>query len=240
MAREYFSLSEFSNAKQIFDSVASLYRREGWLLSLWEVLGYLRECSKGMSSAKDFVEYSLEMAALPETTGAFEPLSKDCGPAGPATLSQRAKIHKDAFEVARGESELNSKEQNSHLKVNSDYPLYLEIDLVSPLRVILLALVAFHQPMVKPGAPSLITISLRSQLPTNVEIDQLEVQFNQSECNFIISNGQKLQIAAISNVQPGRRVETAPALVLATNKWLRLTYEIKSGKLVALLCITTF
>ncbi|KAL6575532.1 hypothetical protein OROHE_000909 [Orobanche hederae] len=41
MAREYFSLSDFSNAKQTFDSVANLYRREGWILSLWEVLGYL-------------------------------------------------------------------------------------------------------------------------------------------------------------------------------------------------------
>lgn len=229
MAREYFSLNDFSNAKQNFDSVANLYRREGWLLSLWEVLGYLRECSKGMSSAKDFIEYSLEMAALPETTGAFESVSKDCGPAGPATHSQRANIHKEAFEVARGESELNSDEQNGAFKVKSDYPLYLEIDLVSPLRATLLALVAFHQPMVKPGAPSLITISLRSQLPLNVEVDQLEVQFNQSECNFIITNGQKPPIGSISNVQSSRRVETAPALVLATNRWLRLTYEIKSG-----------
>lgn len=156
MAREYLLLSDFSKAKQIFDRVASLYRREGWLLSLWEVLGYLRECSKGMSSAKDFIEYSLEMAALPETTGAFEPLAKDCGPSGPATLSQRMNIHTEAFEVARGESEVNSKEQNGQLKVNSEYPLYLEIDLVSPLRVVLLALVAFHQPVVKPGAPTLI------------------------------------------------------------------------------------
>ncbi|XP_057773198.1 uncharacterized protein LOC130992543 [Salvia miltiorrhiza] len=229
MAREYFSLSDFSNAKQIFDSVANLYRREGWLLSLWEVLGYLRECSKGMSSAKDFIEYSLELASLPETTGALESFSKDYGPAGPATLSQKEKIHKEAFEVARGESELNSDEQNGAFKVKSDYPLYLEIDLVSPLRVTLLALVAFHQPMVKPGAPSLITISLRSQLPINVEIDQLEVQFNQSECNFIITNGQK--------PQPGRRVETAPDLVLATNKWLRLTYEIKSELSGKLECI---
>lgn len=229
MAREYFALSDFSNAKQIFDNVANLYRREGWLLSLWEVLGYLRECSKGMSSAKDFIEYSLEMAALPETAGALESLPKDCGPAGPATLSQKENIHKEAFEVARGESELNSDEHNGAFKVTSDFPLYLEIDLVSPLRVTLLALVAFHQPMVKPGAPSLITISLRSQLPMNVDIDQFEVQFNQSECNFIITNDQKPQIGSIS----GRRVETAPALVLATNKWLRLTYEIKSGKLVA-------
>ncbi|KAL9171715.1 hypothetical protein ABFS82_04G226700 [Erythranthe guttata] len=237
MAREYFLSNEFSNAKQIFDSVASLYRREGWLLPLWEILGYLRECSIGISSVKDFIEYSLEMAALPEISDAVELSSKECGPAGPATFSQRAKIHKEAFEVARGESELHLKEQNSHLKVNSDYPLYVEIDLVSPLRVVLLALVAFHQPIIKPGAPSLITISLQSQLPINVEIDQLEVQFNQSECNFIIGNGQKTNTAAISHIQPGRRVETAPALVLASNKWLRLTYEIKSEQSGKLECI---
>ncbi|XP_042020189.1 trafficking protein particle complex subunit 11-like [Salvia splendens] len=237
MAREYFSLNDFSNAKQIFDSVANLYRREGWLLSLWEVLGYLRECSKGTSSAKDFIEYSLEMASLPETTGSSESFSKDCGPAEPATSSQREKIHKEAFEVARGESELNSDEQNSAFKVKSDYPIYLEIDLISPLRVTLLALVAFHQPMVKPGGQSLITISLRSQLPINVEIDQLEVQFNQSECNFIITNGQKPQISSIDIVQPGHRVETAPDLVLATNKWLRLTYDIKSDLSGKLECI---
>ncbi|GFQ07264.1 trafficking protein particle complex subunit 11 [Phtheirospermum japonicum] len=202
MAREHFTVNEFSNAKQIFDNIACLYRREGWLLSLWEVLGYLRECSRGIGSVKDFIEYSLEMAALPETTNALEPSSKYCGPAGPATLSQRAKIHKEAFEFARGESELTLKEENSNLKVSSDYPLYLEIDLVSPLRVVLLASVAFHQPTIKPGGLSLITISLRTQLPTNVEIDQLEVQFNQSECNFIIGNNQKPNVAAILNVQP--------------------------------------
>ncbi|KAL6519640.1 hypothetical protein OROHE_017330 [Orobanche hederae] len=237
MAREYFSVSEFNNAKQIFDSVASLYRREGWLMSLWEVLGYLRECSRGIGSVKDFIEYSLEMAALPETTNAVEPSSKYCGPAGPATLSQRGNIYKEAFEVARGRLELTLKEENSYLKVSSDYPLYLEIDLVSPLRAVLLASVVFHQPTVKPGVLSLITISIRTQLPTSVEIDQLEVQFNQSECNFIIGNNQKPNIAAISNVQLGRRVEIAPALVLATNRWLRLTYEIKSEQSGKLECI---
>lgn len=225
MAKEYFSVSDFTNAKKLFESIAGLYRQQGWLLSLWEVLGYLRECSKGICSVKDFTEYSLEMAALPLTSNFVEPSVRDCGPAGPASLSQRTMIHKEAFAVVRGASE-----QSTDLKVNSDYPLYLEIDLVSPLRVVLLASVAFHQQMVKPGAPSLITISLRSQLPVNIEIDQLEVQFNQSECNFIINNSKKPNAASTSLVQPGRRVETAPDLVLSSNKWLRLTYEIKSGK----------
>ena len=31
------------------------------------------------------------------------------------------------------------------------------------------------------------------------------------------------------------RVENAPSLILPTNKWLRLTYEVKSGRLINLL-----
>ncbi|KAL2551198.1 hypothetical protein Fot_04817 [Forsythia ovata] len=233
MAREYFVMAEFSNAKQIFENIASLYRQEGWLTLLWEVLGYLRECSRGISSVKDFIEYSLEMAAMPITSNAVAPYFRDCGPAGPASLSQREKIHKEAFGVVTGESGTALSENNG-LKVNGDCPLYLEIDLVSPLRVVLLASVAFHEQIVKPGARTMITISLQSQLPLNVEIDQLEVQFNQSECNFIITSDRKPHLAAISHVHPGRRVETAPTLELLTNKWLRLTYDVKpdqSGKL---------
>lgn len=231
MAREYFALNEFADAKQILDNVANLYRQEGWVSLLWEVLGYLRECSRRIGLVKDFVEHSLEMAALPvlNTTGAQ--FFKDCGPAGLPSLPQSEMIHKEVFGVVRGELEITSNEENNHLKVTGDHPLYLEIDLVSPLRVVLLASVAFHEQIVKPGRPTMLTVSLLTQLPLKVEIDQLEIQFNQTECNFIIVNGQRPQLAAISHVQPGRRVETAPALEIATNKWLRLTYDIKSGKL---------
>ncbi|EPS72818.1 hypothetical protein M569_01938, partial [Genlisea aurea] len=221
LAREYFSVGEMNDAKQLFDNVAAVYRLEGWLLLLWNALGYLRECSRETNSVKDFVEYSLEMAALPVTGNVFDVLSQDCGPAGPATLSQREKIHNEAFEVA--------------LKVDSEYPLYLEIDAVSPLRTVLISSVAFHQPVVKPGQPSLVTISLRSQLPVEVEIDQLEVQFNQSECSFMVGNGRKPPV--LSSVKPCRRIEIAPSLVLSTNKWLRLTYEIKSDQSGKLECI---
>ncbi|KAL7192798.1 hypothetical protein ACSBR2_024589 [Camellia fascicularis] len=239
MAREYFSVNEFGNAKLLFDSIASLYRKEGWVTLLWEVLGYLRECSRILGSVKDFVEYSLEMAALPVSIAGVQSLSsKECGPAGPASLSQREIIHKEVFELVRGESGLASNEENNSVRVTGDQPLHLEIDLVSPLRVVLLASVAFHEQIVKPGAPTLLTLSFLSQLPHTVEIDQLEIQFNQSVCNFTIVNGQRPQSAAISNVQPGHRVETAPALMLSTNKWLRLTYDIKSDQSGKLECVS--
>lgn len=231
MAKEYFSSSEFSHAKQMFDKVASLYRQEGWVTLLWEVLAYLRECARKLVSVQDFVEYSLEMAALPVSSTAGPQSFKDCGPAGPPCHRQREIIHNEVFEIIREESRITSNEEDLNLKVSGDHPLHLEIDLVSPLRVVLLASAAFHEQIVKPHAPTPITLSLLSQLPYTVEIEQLEIQFNQSECNFIIVNAQRPQSAVISNIQPGRRVETAPFLALATNKWLRLTYDIKSGKI---------
>ncbi|KAA8532099.1 hypothetical protein F0562_006759 [Nyssa sinensis] len=182
MAREYFAESEFGNAKQLFDSVASLYRQEGWVTLLWEVLGYLRECSRRLGSVKDFIEYSLEMAALPvlPVAGVLSFSFKECGPAGPASLAQREIIHEEVFGLVRGQSSLASNEGNSSLKVTGDHPIHLEIDLVSPLRV----------------------------------------------------------VAATSNDQSVHRVETALVLSLVTNKWLRLTYDIKSEQSGKLECVS--
>ncbi|KAK1361901.1 Trafficking protein particle complex subunit 11 [Heracleum sosnowskyi] len=182
MAREHYAMSEFDNAIQLFGDVANLYRQEGWVDLLWEVLGYLRECSRKLGSVQGFIEYSLEMAALPVSTIAGPRSFKDCGPAGPASLPQREVIHKEVFGLIREESGIASNKDDSTLQIGGDCSVHLEIDLVSPLRV-------------------------------------------------------RLQSAAISNIQPGHRVETATCLSLATNKWLRLTYDIKSEQSGKLECI---
>ncbi|KAL5752309.1 hypothetical protein ACOSP7_022493 [Xanthoceras sorbifolium] len=237
MAAEYFAVGDFSNAKQRFDDVASQYRQEGWVTLLWEVLGYLRECSRKSGSVRDFIEYSLEMAALPVLSGTDAQGYKECGPVGPPSLSQREIIHKEVFWLVSGEAGGGSAEDSNGIKINGDNPLHLEIDLVSPLRLVLLASVAFHEQIIKPGVSTSITLSLLSQLPLNVEIDQLEVQFNQSKCNFIIRNAQRPPLAATEE-QEGHRVESAPSLTLATNKWLRLTYDIESEQSGRLECIS--
>lgn len=231
MAVEYFALDDFNNAKQLFDGVANQYRQEGWVTLLWEVLGYLRECSRKQGIVRDFVEYSLEMAALPVSSGTdVQPFSfKECGPAGPPTLSQREIIHKEVFELVSREVGLASVEDNNCIKISRDNPLHLEVDLVSPLRLVILASVAFHEQIIKPGVSTLITVSLLSQLPLTVEINQLEIQFNQSECNFVIINAQRPLLAATNDGLQVHRAESTP-LILITNRWLRLTYEIKSGK----------
>lgn len=239
MAREYYAVGDFSNAKLLFDDIASLYRQEGWVTLLWEVLSYLREGSRKHSKVKEFIEYSFEMAALPISadTGIRSFRFEESGPAGPATLQQRETIHKEVFGLVSEKLGLASIENGDDLKVCGDNPLHLEIDLVSPLRLVLLASVAFHEQIIKPGSSTMVTLSLLSHLPLNFEIDQLEVQFNQSHCNFVIVDAQKPHVASLADGQSGRRRETAPSLQLSTNKWLRLTYDIKSGKTIILLFI---
>jgi hypothetical protein len=88
MAREYFVVGDLRNAKQLLDGVALLYRQEGLATLLWEFLGYLRECSRKCGTVKEFVEYSLESAALPvpSDSGIQSFRRKECGQAGPADL----------------------------------------------------------------------------------------------------------------------------------------------------------
>lgn len=226
MAKEYFAEGEIGNAKQIFDNIASLYRKEGWVTLLWEVLGYLRECSRKNGTVKDFVEYSLEMAALPISSDTG--VQRDTGPAGPANILQREILHKEVFELV-GEAVLTKNEDSSNLKISAEELVQLEVDLVSPLRLVMFASVAFHEQTIKPGTSTSITISLLSHLPLTVEIDRLEIQFNQSSCNFFITNAEKHHYVEGSDTQK-QRTETAPSLSLVSNKWLRLTYNIQSGK----------
>lgn len=232
VAREYFCLADFTNAILFFNIAANLYREEGWVTLLWELLGYMRECSRNLGALKDFVELSLEMAALPVTSCADlgNLGNKKCGPGGPATISGRESIHLEVFNLVCREAELTSSNAESGFKLTTESPLHLEIDLVSPLRPVLLASVAFHEQLIKPRALCSITLSLLSHLPVPVEIDHLEVQFNQSSCNFIIRNSQRPPWASVSNsVQSSSQVENEPSLVLVPNSWLRLTYAIKSG-----------
>uniref|UniRef100_A0A1D1ZC40 Trafficking protein particle complex subunit 11 n=1 Tax=Anthurium amnicola TaxID=1678845 RepID=A0A1D1ZC40_9ARAE len=241
MARENFAGGYFSQAKQVFDGITNLYRKEGWVTLLWESLGYLRECSRRLGLHKEFIEYSLEMAALPifscgtpraaDSEGAY-------GPAGAAGLSQREIIQGEVFRILKGEPISTANESDFVPNVTVDQPIHLEVDLVSPLRAVFLASVAFHDQVVKPGVSTLLTLSLLSQLPHPVEISEIEIQFNQPACNFTISSSQEQPPATKYFRVEGSRVENAPVLILTARKWLRLTCEISSGQSGKLECLS--
>ncbi|PKI57065.1 trafficking protein particle complex subunit 11 [Punica granatum] len=244
MAKEYFSLNDYTNAKPHFEGIVTLYRREGWVTLLWEVLGYLRECSRKLGAGKSFIEYSLEMAALPVPPGiniTFLGLMES-GPSGPPCLQQKECIHKEVlYLIGKDSGDGSSVEESTNLRLTEENPLHLEIDPVSPLRTVLLASVAFHEQMIKPGASTFVTLSLLSQLPLSVEIDQIDLQFNQTDCNFTIINEERSSSTTTTYAaEQNQRTETASSLMLTANRWLRLTYDIKSeqsGKLECALVV---
>ena len=227
MAIEYYAAGDFSNAKQLFDGVAGLYRQEGWTTLLWENLGYLRECSRKLNSPKDFISYSLEMAALPLFSGTGEENRESkikSGPAGSPTISRRENIQQEVINVLERKQ---SPEGNADGFNNAmEETTHLDIDQISPLRMVLIASVAFHDQSVKPDSPLLVSVSLLSHLPSPVVVDQLEVQFNQSACNFVIHSTREDSPPLDSDLHG--QVQTT-SLTLFTNKWMRLTHEIKSG-----------
>lgn len=228
MAREYFTAGNLHNAKQFFDGVTSLYRQESWITLLWETLGYLRECSRRLVVVEDFIQYSLEMAALPvfSSTGVEASGGKRIfGPGGPPTLSQRETIQQEVFSLLKG----HASEPSSGLKIEDDQRRSLNVDLVNPLRMAFLTSAAFHSQSIKPGLLALITVSIRSQLPHPVEIDQLEVQFNQPSCNFKVINDEEFFAKEVKAENHDTRLESVPSLMLTANKWLRMTFEISSG-----------
>ncbi|KAK3158910.1 hypothetical protein QOZ80_2AG0143270 [Eleusine coracana subsp. coracana] len=236
MAIEYYAAGDFSNAKQLFDGVAGLYRQEGWATLLWENLGYLRECSRKLNSPKDFVSYSLEMAALPLFSGSGEENRENnskIGPAGSPTIFRREAILQEVINILEGKhSEGTDDAFNNAMEECTP----LDIDQISPLRIVLTASVAFHEQSVKPGSPVLVSVSLLSHLPSPVVIDQLEVQFNQSDCNFVIHSAQ--EDSPLNSALPGQFVEAATSLTLFTNRWMRLTHEVKSEQSGKLECLS--
>ncbi|KAL5211248.1 hypothetical protein ABZP36_022095 [Zizania latifolia] len=235
MAIEYYAAGDFSNAKQLFDGVAGLYRQEGWTTLLWENLGYLRECARKLISLKDFIGYSLEMAALPlfssSGRGNSENKSKN-GPAGPPTISSRENIQQEVVNILEGKHAPEITDDGFNLRLVEE-STQLDIDQISPLRIVLVACVAFHDQSVKPGSPMLVSVSLQSHLPSPVMIDKLEVQFNQSDCNFVIVSSQ--EDYSMSNVHDGAVQSTS--LTLFTDKWMRLTHEVKPGQSGKLECL---
>lgn len=237
MAREYFDAGDMNNAKQLFDDIAGLYRQEGWITLLWDTLGYLRECSRRLGSVKDFIFYSLEMASLPVFSSSVveSPDGKRAyGPTSSPTLSQRETIQQEVFSLLKG----HTGEPSMDLVVEDDQPTSLNVDLLSPVRTAFLTCVAFHSQTMKPGSSVPISVSILSLLPHPVEIDQLDIQFNQPSCNFKVVNREGLFEKEADAQNQVTRTVLIPSLILTANKWLRMTCDISSGQSGKLECMS--
>lgn len=64
LASAHLHAGDFSSARQLFRSVAVVYRREGWDDVLWTTLMALKDCARHLSMRKEYLEICLELAAL--------------------------------------------------------------------------------------------------------------------------------------------------------------------------------
>lgn len=245
MGREYFNAREYVNAKQLFDTVAGMYRQEAWVALLWATLGFLRECARQLGLLQEYIEYSLEMASLPTSPGPDGSeqgqegvFNLEVGPAGPLSHTQREQVFVEVFKLLLGkQSVLPSREGETGLAVIESNPVILNIDVASPLRAVLGVCVAFQETTVKPGMVTSLTLSLLTHLPRALDVEELEVHFNQSSCNFVLSRTKDVQNLD-SVAREGLDVKGGYDLHLEPNKWKRFSIDIipgQSGKLECLI-----
>jgi hypothetical protein len=245
MGREYFHARDYTNAKQLFETVAGMYRQESWVALLWTTLGFLRECARHLGLLQEYIEYSLEMASLPTADeyddGAEQRkvgFNREVGPAGPLSHTQRKEVFTDLLKVMLGtRSVLPPREGEIGLEVKESTPVVLKIDLASPLRAVLAVCAAFHETTIKPGVVTSLTLSLLTCLPLAANLEQLEVHFNQRSCDFVLTCRKDVEnLDGLTQVKV-HTTRTGYDLSLEPNKWKRFTVDIVPG--IQHLCVSS-
>lgn len=228
MAREYFAARDYTNAKRIFNSVAAVYREEGWIPLLGSALTYLRECARRLGLVKEFIQYGLELIALPLPLTIINGYVSG-SEVGPFGQLERNDFQVEIVEFLRGEREVFSQEGQPAMAVTSQ-PVHLEIDVVSPLRVVLSACVAFHDQTVKPGKSTSLTLCLLTHLPLPVSLDEIEVLFNKSSCNFSLQRSDTMDEARVPPEGASSIARPIQDLELVPRTWKKITVNVASGK----------
>lgn len=70
MADEYLCNGDSASALRLLQSVAAVYRHEGWSILLADALSSLRECARRLSLPAEHTEWSAELGSLPSDGGA--------------------------------------------------------------------------------------------------------------------------------------------------------------------------
>lgn len=221
MGREYFYARDYKNAKRLFDNVAGIYRKEAWPTLLAATLGYLRECARHLNLLTVYLQYSLELAALPtpdENQGSFPVMGPEMGPAGPLGELQHAVVCRELIGLLEGKTAtLPAMEGTSGMTVTLENPVELTIGLQSPLRVAVTVVAAFEAQKVKLGEEVILQLALLSHLPEPVTLDKIDVHFSDSSLNCTL--------------------ETGVDLTLKRGQWKRLSLPVIAGTSGRLSCL---
>lgn len=223
MGREYFVAKDYATAMRIHNSVVGMYRQEGWAVLLGSALTYLRECARCLGLAKEFTEYGFELLALPFSV----PISHGYvsgSEVGPFGQLERIQVHQELVEFLRGARKIAPHEGASDMTLSSVQPVHLEIDLLSPLRMVLSVCVAFHSQSVRLGKVSRLTLSILTHLPLPVVFDEVEILFNQPSCNF-----STLKNSFVEEDQEDLGPGPSSGFELQARKWKRISIDVIAG-----------
>lgn len=231
MGCEYFAAKDYVNAMRILNSVIGIYRQEEWVVLLGSTLTYLRECARCLGLAKEFAEYSFELLSLPlsATVSHGYVSGSEVEPFGELEKTQ---LCQELVEFLRGVRYITSQEGKPGMKLSSAQPINLEINVQSPLRMVLSVCVAFHNQSVRVGKVTRLTLSILTHLPLPVVFDEVEILFDQSSCNF---STQKNNFVEVDQEDLGPC--SMLGLELEPLKWKRISIDVapeETGKLECL------
>ena len=156
LARGYLLAGDFASSKRLFDSVAPVYRREGWDDLLGGVLMGMKDCARHAKSNSEYLEICLEIAALGGTS------ASDAVAAMAA--AQAAMEDANGTEVTIG---MGTTPRSGHSSGGDDHPLARAMHCVA----------GFGASHAVPGEPIELTVAVRSCLPATLPVKSVTAVF---------------------------------------------------------------
>ena len=156
LARGYLLAGDFASSKRLFDSVAPVYRREGWDDLLGGVLMGMKDCARHAKSNSEYLEICLEIAALGGTS------ASDAVAAMAA--AQAAMEDADGTEVTIG---MGTTPRSGHSSGGDDHPLARAVHCVA----------GFGASHAVPGESIELTVAVRSCLPAMLPVKSVSAVF---------------------------------------------------------------
>eukprot|EP00850_Spirogloea_muscicola_P000555 SM000002S05635 [mRNA] locus=s2:1359107:1364338:+ [translate_table: standard] len=240
MARLYWQARDFASCRRLLDSVASVYRREAWAALLAASLHNLRACCRHLGLITDYVEYTLELAALPLPNNQFQGLASALfsPEASPDDLSISS-IQRGVFNLLRGGTVPACGDGQAEIRLDSGGPpLEVVIQGRGPLRGVLVAAASFMDQSAQPGKAARLTLALLTHLPLPLRLSHLSLVFSSRDCESMLV-GVEPQGRSAKNTNgifeaPGQeqngmfdnKATGGTEIVVCPREWLLLHYDV--------------
>eukprot|EP00850_Spirogloea_muscicola_P017600 SM000153S01589 [mRNA] locus=s153:65187:74651:- [translate_table: standard] len=184
MARLYWQARDFASCRRLLDSVASVYRREAWVALLAANLHNLRACCRHLGLIKDYVEYTLELAALPLPDSQFQGLASALfSPEASQDDLSTSSVQRGIFDLLQGGVVPACGDGQAELRLDSSGPpLEVVTQGRGPLRGALVAAAYFMDQSAQLGKAARLTLALLTHLPLPLRLSHLSLAFSSRDC----------------------------------------------------------